>query len=269
MSEAQNIWKWLTGSGDPITATTRLTILAAAAVILSAAVLGYTALFDLFVSISLFWWPLAIFFPLLFDLAEIAAANNVLNAKLQGEEDKFSWRMVLVFTGLGIAANIAHAGHAWWNGRIDNSQTILALIFTSLFPLSVALATHLLKIVIERQIRRDKTIRTIADLQTEVGGLNTELNTLRLELDRLNGQIVRAQARLEDIKAETNREISANVHDLNLARQAKIDQRRVSVLSLLREGLSPTDIAGELGVTVKTIKRDIAALNGQVTGVMN
>jgi DNA-binding NarL/FixJ family response regulator len=47
-------------------------------------------------------------------------------------------------------------------------------------------------------------------------------------------------------------------------KQAKIDQRRASVLALLSEGLSPADIAGELNVTVRTIKRDITALNGQV-----
>src|SRR5262245_36923455 len=93
----------------PIVITTYIAVTAAALVILSAGVLGYTALYDLFVSIGLFSAWLGIFFPLLFDLAEVAAAVAVFNAKLQGEEDRFAWGMVLLFTGLGIVANIGHA----------------------------------------------------------------------------------------------------------------------------------------------------------------
>src|SRR6185503_12470180 len=123
---------------NAITITTRIAVVCAALVILSAGILGYTALYDLFVSIGLFSAWLGIFFPLLFDLAEITAAVTVFNAKLQGEEDRFAWRMVLLFTGLGIVANIGHAASAWYIGKIDNVQATLAIFATSLFPLSIA-----------------------------------------------------------------------------------------------------------------------------------
>lgn len=261
---------------NAITITTRIAVVSAALVILSAGILGYTALYDLFVSIGLFSAWLGIFFPLLFDLAEVTAAVSVFNAKLQGEDDKFAWGMVILFTILGIVANIGHAASAWYTGKIDNLQAILAVFATSLFPLSVALVTHLVKQVITRDIARRGFVSTLSELAAQVDKMRAELAGLlnqkqgeldakQSELDKLNGQIEQAQARLDDIKAETKREISANVHELNAARQAKIDQRRASVLALLSEGLSPADIAGELNVTVRTIKRDITALNGKVT----
>jgi hypothetical protein len=253
---------------NAITITTRIAVITAALVILSAGILGYTALYDLFVSIGLFTAWLGIFFPLLFDLAEITAAVTVFNAKLQGEEDRFAWVMVLLFTGLGIAANIGHATYAWWLGKIDPAQLGLAVFATSLFPLSVALVTHLVKRVLARDINRRGILSTLAELAAQIDHRRAELAELlsqkQGQLDKLNGQIERAQTRLDDIKAETNREISANVQELNAARQAKIDQRRASVLTMLQEGLSESDIADNLGVTVKTIKRDILVLNGQV-----
>lgn len=252
---------------NAITITTRAAVVCAALVILSAGILGYTALYDLFVSIGLFSAWLGIFFPLLFDLAEVTAAVTVFNAKLQHEDDKFAWGMVILFTILGIVANIGHATAAYLTGRIDNLQVILAIFATSLFPLSVALVTHLVKRVIARDITRRALVNSLAELVSQIDQKRQELAELlsqkQGELDRLCGQIERAQARLNDIKAETNREISANVQDLNAARQAKIEQRRASVLALLSEGLAPAAIANELNVTVRTIKRDISILNGK------
>lgn len=260
---------------NAITVTTRIAVVTAALVILSAGILGYTALYDLFVSIGLFSAWLGIFFPLLFDLAEVTAAVSVFNAKLQGEDDKFAWFMVLLFTILGIVANIGHATAAWYTGKIDNLQAILAIFATSLFPLSVALVTHLVKRVISRDITRRGFVSTLSELAAQVDKMRAELvellsqkqgeiNTKQSELDKLNGQIEHTRAQLDDIKARQIEQNARSVNGLNEAKQAKIDQRRASVLALLSEGLSPADIAGELNVTVRTIKRDITALNGQV-----
>ncbi|MCL4296537.1 MAG: DUF2637 domain-containing protein [Anaerolineae bacterium] len=242
---------------NAITITTRAAVTTAALVILSAGILGYTALYDLFVSIGLFSPWLGVFFPLLFDLAEVTAAMSVFNAKLQGEDDRFAWGMVILFTILGIVANIGHATAAWYTGKIDNLQAILAIFATSLFPLSVALVAHLLKRVISRDITRRGFVSTLSEL----GDL---LSQKQSELDKLNGQVERARAQLDDIKARQIERNVRSISELNEAKQAKIDQRRASVLALLSEGLSPADIANELNVTVRTIQRDISALNGQV-----
>lgn len=280
---------------NAITMTTRITITAAVLVILSAGILGYTALYDLFLSIGLFSPWLAYFFPLLFDLAELAAAGSVLTAKLQKEDDRFAWRMVLLFTGLGIVANIGHAASAWYVGKIDNVQATLAVFATSLFPLSVALVTHLVKHVVARDIERRAAVQSLAEIGQQitdkgqeldklikdkgqeldklitdkghelaqlVTDKTAELDTRQAELDKLNGQIEQAQQRLMDIKARQIEEKSRSVQELQAAKMDKIEQRRASVLSLLGQGMEDRDIAGELGVTVKTIRRDIVALNG-------
>lgn len=113
---------WLSGNGDPLKATSRIAIVGASLVILAAGILGYTALFDLFQSIGLFHWSLAVFFPLLFDFSEVTAAVIVLNAKLSGEDDRLAWRAVLLFTGLGIIANVAHAIFAWYSAKISGGR---------------------------------------------------------------------------------------------------------------------------------------------------
>lgn len=251
--------------------TTRIAVVTAALVILSAGILGYSALFDLFVSIGLFSWWLAIFFPLLFDLAEVTAAVSVFNAKLQGEDDKFAWGMVILFTILGIVANVGHATAAWWVGRIDTIQVILAIFATSLFPLSVALVTHLVKRVIARDITRRASVTTLAELlemvsyrQTELSQLDKMIKDKRTELDNLS--VTNAVT-----DGDSPASVTDNLSLLDKANEVKLSRvvkRRQEVLSLLTEGLSPDDIADKLTVSLRTIKRDIASLNGKVAEVM-
>lgn len=62
-------------------------------------------------------------------------------------------------------------------------------------------------------------------------------------------------------------EDSSQLDRANAIRQAEIDNRRDRVLRLSQAGKEPGDIAAELDVSVRTIRRDIKALNGQV-GVM-
>ncbi len=61
-------------------------------------------------------------------------------------------------------------------------------------------------------------------------------------------------------------EKKAAIADLNASRQSKIAERRQTVRQLHREGMPPKEIALQVGVkVVRTIKKDIAALNGSVT----
>jgi uncharacterized protein YoxC len=239
-----SIFTWITGSGNPITATSRIAVMSAVAVILSAGILGYTALYDLFISIGLFATWLAVFFPLLFDLAEVSAAVSLLNAKLQGEDDPFSWRLVIAFTLAGIGANIAHAVYAYLAGEIGIGQATLAVFFTSLFPLSVALVTHLLKKVITRDITRRAALSTLAELETQRGTLVADLDKIRQELEEVAGHIAALSGQrdaltveIDDLKRQRKavriEQISPKVDDLNAARLAKKVQAMDVLLSYL------------------------------------
>ncbi len=166
-------------------------------------------------------------------------------------------------------ANIGHATRAFWTEHIDAGQFILAVFATSLFPLSVALVTHLLKRVITRDIKRRQTLTTLTELTAQEQAGRTELDKLKTQLDKLNGQIEAAKAGLkalnDDLEAGQTRAPSP-IAAVNDKRQAKMAARRQAVSSLLQEDLSDKDIAGQLKVSVKTIQRDIEALNGNGRG---
>lgn len=176
--------------------TTRAALALAAIVIVSAAILGYTALADLFGAIDLFPLWLAYLFPLLFDAMEVAAAVAVFNARLQGEEDTFAWRLVVNFTLLGVIANALHALTGFLEGRIVGWQMLLAIGLTSLFPISVALAVHLLKGVVGRHLARtgraqrlDSLARREGDLRRRVDGLTQREGELVEVVHRLEGEV--------------------------------------------------------------------------------
>lgn len=192
-------WDWITGRGDPILATSRLTVVLSILVIVSAGILGFTALHDLFISIDLFHPVLGYLFPILFDAAEVSFAISTLNAQLQGEENRFSWRMVITFTLLGISANIAHATFAGLSGVISQEQAILAVIFTSLFPLSIALVTHNLKNVIKLRIKRSTLLKTTEHLIHEIQQLQIQQQSL-----------LRHQTQIEQQRAELNQQMDCD-----------------------------------------------------------
>ena len=186
------LWGWLTGQGDPIVATSRLTVALSILVILSAGILGFTALRDLFIAMHLLNPILGYLFPILFDAAEVNFAVTTLNAQLQGDDDPFAWWMVIIFTFLGIMANVAHAVFAGISGLITFDQTILAIIFTSLFPLSIALVTHNLQNSIRRQIKRSNLIITLARLSDEIEQQQSHLYLLedqQTQLEQSQGEL--------------------------------------------------------------------------------
>ncbi len=257
----------LSQNSKAINWTTYIAVTTAALVILSAGILGYTALYDLFLSIGLFAAWLGIFFPLLFDLAEVASAVTVFNAKLQGEDDRFAWSMVLLFTILGIVANVAHALAAWMTGRIDTLQVTLAIFATSLFPLSVALVTHLVKRVIARDIKRRGLLSSLAELTAQRDNLLAEVARIVNQHEQAAAKLEQTQAQIEQARSELKavhfQQMTPQVEEMKAVRLAKIEQRRATVLDRLEQGMTAADIASELQVSISTVRRDIGSLNGK------
>lgn len=258
-----DIIKWLSGDNDPIRATSRLAIIGASLVILSAGILGYSALYDLFLSIGLFSPFLAVFFPLLFDFAEVTAAIIVLNAKLNEEDDTLAWRAVLLFTGLGIAANIAHAVFAWYSAIITGGQAVLGMFATALFPLSIALVTHLLKSVITRDIRRDSAITTLKKLteaiqakHTEAAKLDAQNIALQSDSEGLRGEVERLRLNLEELKSEHRKAQKGEFGASHTERQAyQLD-------GLLAAGMTHRAACELLGISENTGRSRLTILNG-------
>lgn len=205
IEEQPSLWAWFSGRGDPVLATTRFIWILSLIVLLSAGILGYVALHDLFLSIGLFPSILAYLFPILFDATEVTFAITTLNAQMQDEEDRFAWVMVIVFTLLGMMANVAHAFFAGANGIITWEQTLLAMTFTNLFPISIALVTHNLKNTIKRQIRRNATIKGLAQLEAEFLEGYNELQLLAAQQMQLEAE----RSAMEGQKTQLEQEIAA------------------------------------------------------------
>lgn len=241
-----------------VTITAALTTVTSSAVILAAGVLGFTALYDLFVSIGLFSPWLGYLFPLLFDLAEVTAAIAVFNAKLQGEDDAFAWRLVLLFTVLGVIANVTHAGYAWYVARITAPQLLLAIFATSLFPISVALVTHLLKTVIERSLRRYESVTTLATLAQQRRQAAGTLAALRGEIDQLSDRRAALQAELNTLKQERKAASYTGIGDATKAAALEILRNDADIT-----GAELGRLLGKSGSTGRKLKRELApALNG-------
>jgi hypothetical protein len=211
-------------TGDPVTDTSRATIWLAFVVLISAAILGYTALFELFVAISILPFWLAVFFPVLFDAAEVFFAFNVLNAELQGEEDRYSWRMVIVFTALGVIANCAHSYLAYLDPEgINAIQAIAAGFFTSLFPLSIALVTQGWKIAIKRRVKRDELVATNARLAEQIEASRSRLTEAQAELEALQKSAEEQKTALEAERSTLEAQIAELLAEIE---EAKAERRR-------------------------------------------
>ena len=262
---------WLFGNAEPIEITSYIAVICASLVILSAGILGYTALFDLFNSIGLFHPALAIFFPLLFDFAEITAAVIVLNAKLQDEDDDLAWKAVLLFTALGIIANIAHVLYAYFDGRINAGQGVLAVFATALFPISVALVTHLLKSVIARQIARNKAIKTLNTLLEEITEKRNQSTQLDEQVTHHKRAIIDKQAEVEQLNEELA-QLKTAIEQLKVMHQkaqqgelaaSKAEQQAYQLDGLLAAGKTLTAACEMVGISPNTARKRLQMLNGQ------
>jgi len=176
-----------------IETTTWAVVTGAGLVILAAGVLSFSALKDLFGMMGLFPDWLAWLFPLLFDLTEVSFALAVWNSYLQGREDKWAWKMVVIFTLVGVIANVTHAVAAYGFGNISRQQAALAVFLTSLFPVSVALATHLLKQTITLAVERSgrpnhKEVDLLSELQKDLDKLRQQVQTLPASVSARTGR---------------------------------------------------------------------------------
>jgi hypothetical protein len=196
---------------------------------------------------------LSYLWPLLLDFAMIVFSLAILRANLRQESARYPWTLAVIFAGLATLGNVLDVEAM---AALLGIATIwISASVKALAPIALVLAFELLMKMVRAEIER-------AAITAGITVLVTERDTLAGVLDKLNGQIERQQAKLESIKADISTAKSVSVQQLQQARQDKIDQRRAEVLALLKEGYSEPDMATELDVSIKTIRRDIKALNG-------
>ncbi|MCB9107637.1 MAG: DUF2637 domain-containing protein [Anaerolineales bacterium] len=218
----------------------------------SSFILSFAGMYAVAVDSGYGW--LAWLWPLVTESAVVIFSLVLLAAKLEGYKNLALQPMIVTCTALSVGFNVLHAPEDKWLARA-------VVAFPPIF-LYAAFKTWIWKV--EQDTRRAGLAKTIADLTSEIDNVNDELQNRVQELDKLNGQIEQQQDKLNAINQDKSRTDRGNVQELNDARQTKIDERRADVLSLLRDGHSESDIATKLDVSVRTVRRDIKALNGQV-----
>lgn len=208
--------------------------------------------------------------PLLLDFAMVVFSLAILRANLRQERAAYPWLLTVAFAALATVANVLDVT------ALGLPPVAIAAAVKALAPVALVLAFELLMGMIRAEIRRADVVRSITELTGQAAHLAADLNAHRqdaaAELAQLDRTTEAARARLEAIRADLNREISskraASVSELNAARAAKVAERRARVLELLPQYSNRQDLAAALGVSVKTIRQDIRALNGRAVAAV-
>ncbi len=173
-------------------------------------------------------------FPLIIDGAIVVFSLSALRLSLHQESCRYPMFLVVIATGSSICFNMAHA-----------LEEPLAQVMASIPPLALFLSFEQLM----RQIRSGA--RKSAEL---------------IELAQLRGEVERLERRRDELsrpkKAPKQGEKpgstdAAMLSKANSTRRSQLGERRLRVAELLEQGREVAEIAEILGVSRRTIKRDI------------
>lgn len=211
---------------------------------LSAWTVGFLALASFVLSYEALWTlaldsqvnsKLAWLWPLTLDFFVLVASLSILKGSLNNEPRKYAWTMVIVFTFLSIVFNAIHKGVPLEVYNIYVRPWLKIVVYT-LPPAAFVFSFHLLMAQIK------DSLESIVGIlgQTEI----KEIPELAMAPEPVQENVqVDVQPDRIDYKA------------------GKVEDRRRQIPELYQAGLSEGQIADKLGVSIKTIQRDMAALN--------
>ncbi|MAS95564.1 MAG: hypothetical protein CMO55_20375 [Verrucomicrobiales bacterium] len=191
---------------------------------------------------SLTWvWPLVL------DGAIVVFSLSVLRASLHREPIRYPMTLVVIATMASVIFNVAHAP----DGFLSHTMAAVPPVF-------LFLSFELLMRQLRSEVTRASRIKCLGELEDEIEELSSKTA-------RLSGQVLRLEDQRDTLKLEIKSGKSASVRELldraNLAKADKIRVRREKVSELLAQDLQVPEIAGMLGVSTKTVKRDVSELN--------
>ena len=218
-------------------------------------------------------------FPLMIDLALIIFNLVALKSSLSGERDLYAWVLVGLATLISLGLNVAHAP----------AGDLLAQFMAALPPLFIFGSFHAVVRSLEKDHAHETAVTTVVGLQAQIDQLTQQKTALeqdngRLEAERQQkaGELSKLKIKLQDGRQAIDDELQAKRDELTaVARElvkAKREQTKAQSepanderLTLLRELLATAEgqamtqkkLAKTLGVSVSTLKRDLAKLNGE------
>lgn len=225
-------------------------------------ILSFAGMYSVAVDAGYGW--LSALWPLVTESAVVIFSLLYLVAKLKDYENRYLMPVIVGCTILSVVFNVWHAP----SDLLSRAVYALPPIF-----LFAAFKGYLWKI--EQDTKRQGMIASLLELTRQLEERTTALEKAQAEERQLSAIAENTKRQIEEAKAELQQlqaaieagkvqQIAGNIQEMNEARQAKIEVRRQSVLHLLGEGLNQGQIAQELNVSPRTIRNDIAALNGKV-----
>lgn len=225
-------------------------------------ILSFAGMYAVAVDAGYGW--LSYLWPLVTESAVVIFSLLYLVAKLKDYENKYLMPVIVGCTVLSVVFNVWHAP----SDLLSRAVYALPPIF-----LFAAFKGYLWKV--EQDTKRAGQVASLLELtrqlaertealekaQEEERQLSTIVETITRQIEAARAELKRVQAEIEAGKVGQN---VATITEMNEARQAKIEARRQDVLNLVREGFSHKEIATRLEVSERTVRNDVAALNGQV-----
>jgi DNA-binding CsgD family transcriptional regulator len=234
-------------------------------------VLSYATLWDTALAYGL---PprLAWIWPLLVDFALVVFSLAVVRASLYNERTWWPWLLVALYTIATVAFNILHA-------PVNLTAQVVAVVA----PLSLFLSFETLMAMLKSEVRRKQRVQSLEELQTgwttwqrrlvrHEAELTGRFESWQVEIEQMSQRLAELdqqlqQQQLQRVEPEPVQGVTAMGSFEEGTAQAElqigpasIQARRTQVKTLAAEGLSQFAIAGQLKVSLSTVKRDLAAL---------
>ncbi len=253
-------------------------------VVIIAFILSFGALKDLAAKVGIIYPAL---YPIMIDAGLVIYNIMALQSSLNGERNRYAWFLIVMTTLVSVLLNLVHAIET----LPESLLRILAPTMAAIPPLVIFGAFHLVVLRIEESTRRTNVLNTLSDLETAVAQKQQELDTLIADktaaLDKLQRQIEsNRNEQLSDkpslpdrhnahLVSVGNAQVGQNGVNKTASDLAAVDklpkaqangsgntiaQRREQVNQMLQAGIDKKEIAAALDVHVRTVKRDIAAL---------
>lgn len=268
--------RYITDNADAV-----ITLIAAVGVLFVAAaglVLSYESLLDLAIASGAVSRNLAWLWPLTLDALAIVASLNVLWAETRRERDRYAWALVVVFTALSIIFNAIHAGLNSLLAMSPAAPVAIAAFVGIVPPIAAALSLHLVVRLIRRVMTRAAIITAVAESEAKLAALSGKLSQLEASVTTLTTRRDALKAEISGLRTDKRAIVTqkrtyipgdmAALDEANATRRAIIQARRATLQELLQDKtLSLDDIAKRLGVTKRTVQRDLNALNDQRNGL--
>lgn len=218
-------------------------------------------------------------YPVMVDGGLIIFKLLVLRAALRGQRDGYAWTMAVTATVISVGLNVHHA-----------DANLTARLMAALPPLAILAAFVAVTRRIEETAVQEGMSAQRANLVADIKRLTADLAGKRREFDQALAEM---QATYEREEARLARQVDAltdQVADLKRQKaeaktavvsvqpatetavigqpqdqvEAALTDRQRQILVMMRQGAGQADIADKLGVSARTVRRDISTMNGIV-----